>query len=375
MPAERTVQERDCAPVADTPFASHAVRLSGRQWLVAATVILAVFVLAPAIWERIERFDLPPDYRIPYALSNDYWLFSRYCRLAASQPKTLVIGDSVIWAQYVRRDQTLPHYLNETAAEDRFVNMGVDGTHPAALAGLLKHHGRAILGRKVIMHCNLLWTSSKRHDLQIEKEFHFNHPRLVPQFIPRIPCYAASHSEKLGVIVERAVPFLGWTNHLRLAYFDQTDIPSWTLEHPYRNPAKAVTRTLPSPADSSPHEPIPWTDKGLPQQDFQWVELDTSFQWRCFQRTLATLRQRKNTVFVLVGPFNEHMLTPASAQVYQQRKDQVAAWLRDQGIAHYVPPPLPSEHYGDASHPLAQGYALLAKQLFEDEAFRRFDAR
>jgi hypothetical protein len=35
-----------------------------------------------------------------------------------------------------------------------------------------------------------------------------------------------------------------------------------------------------------------------------------------------------------------------------------------------MPPALPGNLYSDASHPLAEGYAMLAKQLFENESFR-----
>jgi hypothetical protein len=39
-------------------------------------------------------------------------------------------------------------------------------------------------------------------------------------------------------------------------------------------------------------------------------------------------------------------------------------------VSHAVPPPLPSELYGDASHPLAAGYKQLAGQLANDPFFR-----
>jgi len=35
-----------------------------------------------------------------------------------------------------------------------------------------------------------------------------------------------------------------------------------------------------------------------------------------------------------------------------------------------LPPPLPTEQYGDASHPLAEGYKQLAHQLTNDPFFR-----
>jgi hypothetical protein len=86
------------------------------------------------------------------------------------------------------------------------------------------------------------------------------------------------------------------------------------------------------------------------------------------------LKRRGNSVFVLVGPFNEHMLRQQSSQAYQGRRRSVQAWLEQQQIPHFVPAALPSEYYADASHPLADGYRLLAKQMLEDESFREFVA-
>jgi hypothetical protein len=66
---------------------------------------------------------------------------------------------------------------------------------------------------------------------------------------------------------------------------------------------------------------------------------------------------------VLVGPFNEHLLTDASRVKYSELKKGIEAWLKERKIPYVAPAPLPSEQYGDASHPLGAGYALLAKEL------------
>ncbi len=74
-----------------------------------------VAVATPRLWKHIERFDTGPDYRIPYQLSNDYWLFDwRLQKIAAAKP-IVVLGDSVVWGQYVKSDGTLPHFLNQQA--------------------------------------------------------------------------------------------------------------------------------------------------------------------------------------------------------------------------------------------------------------------
>jgi len=357
------------AKAGEVPFSSNAVRLSGRQWAVVGVLVVALCQSIPLIWQRAETFEPGLDYRIPCALSDDYWLYARYCQRAAGEDRILVIGDSVIWGEYVTPHQTLAHHLNEVAGqEQRFVNLGVNGTHPAALAGLIEYYGRAIRGQTVILHYNPLWMSSKRHDLQTEKEFPFNHPKLVPQFAPKIPCYKEPYGNRIGIVVERYLPFRAWTNHLVAAYFDNTDLATWVRENPYSNPFARITFELPEPDTALRHRQVPWTEQGIVRADFQWVEPSTSIQWLLFRRTVRTLLARNNRLFVLVGPFNEHMIGEGSLGAYNTIKRTIETWLRDQGIPHYVPPQLPSNLYADASHPLGQGYALLAKQILEQDS-------
>jgi len=362
----------------EIPFSSNALRLSGRQWMVVGLITVAVFSLTPFLWERVETFELGPDYRIPYRLGDDYWMYQRVCRRMCAQDKTLVIGDSVIWGHYVAMDQALSHYLNELAGDERFANLSVDGIHPAAMAGLIKYYGRAISGKDVLLHCNLLWMSSKKHDLQTDEEFSFNHPRLVPQFSPRIPCYTESFSGRIAIVLGHNLPLSGWVNHLQVAYFQNQDLQSWTIEHPYDSPFRAVTLKLPSVDEPPSPRPIAeaWSKRRIAKFNPPWVELDdTSFQWRSFKRTIAILKRRGNRVFVLVGPFNEHMLEEEGLAKYNTRKNVVETWLQDERIAHYIPSALPSDYYADASHPLSDGYALLAKQLLDHESFIRFNSR
>jgi hypothetical protein len=358
----------------ETAFSSNDVRLSPRGWLVVVCVVAALLYGIPAAWERIEPFESEVDYRVPYRLSYDYWTIRRYCRRVAAEDKTLVLGDSAVWGHYVSKDQTLSHYLNELGGDDRFRNLGIDGIHPAAMAGLVQHYGQDITRGKVVVHCNLLWTASKRRDLSDQKESDFNHPKLVPQAYPRVPCYKESWSRRLGIVVGREVPFFGWVDHLRIAYFEELDIAAWTTEPPYANPIGELTLELPSPDEPPSTEPVAdsWTNKGMRQVNFPWVPLDESLQWRSFHRAVEILQRRGNSVFVLVGPFNEHMLRQDSLEAYQNRKRSVEAWLEQQRIPHFVPAALPSEHYADASHPLADGYRLLAEQMLENESFRGF---
>ncbi|HOZ50115.1 MAG TPA: hypothetical protein PLO37_26280 [Candidatus Hydrogenedentes bacterium] len=354
------------------PWSSNAVRLRGSEWIIAVVLLALAFAAIPVAWRAIERFDPGEAYRTPYALSDDYWQYDRYCRYATEQDRVLVLGDSVIWGEYVTPDQTLPEQLNALAGGPRFMNLGINGIHPVALAGLIAYYGRAIEGRDVILHYNPLWMSSMQHDLQTEKEFRFNHPRLVPQFLTQIPCYKDPYAERIGIAVERYFPFRGWVNHVTVAYFDNTDPATWTRENPYANPFSRVTLELPQPSIEPRHEDKPWYDSGITPVPFEWVPADESLQWRFFQAAVDTLTARGNRVFVLVGPFNEHLIAEESRPAYADIKEAIAAWLDEAGLPHAIADVLPSELYGDASHPLAAGYAELAERLWNTPAFREF---
>ena len=325
-------------------------------------------MFAPSLWHRAEKFALEPDYRIPHDLSNDYWLYERFAGLAADHYDTLLIGDSVVWGEYVTRQETLSHYLNELAGQERYANLGLDGAHPLALGGLVEYYAESVSGKNVLLQCNPLWMSSRRADLQDDKADEFNHPRLVPQFAPSIPAYKAEISPRLGVLVERRLPFSSWTTHLQQAYYDRTDIPGWTLEHPYDNPLTPLTRGLPPSDNTRRHLPQPWYKSGITKQDYPWVDLETSLQWQAFQGVVELLQQRGNRVFVLVGPFNEHLLTPESLRAVS------AGQGHDRGLAAREASPAPgpaavAQRAVRRRQPSARrGIRKLARQLANDPA-------
>lgn len=358
--------------VEGVPFGSNTIRLTIREWGIVLAIVLLVVTVLPSVWKAWERFEPGPDYRVPHALSNDYWVYERLVKHASDGNRILFIGDSVIWGEYVAPDQALAHALNEQFGSERFVNGGLNGSHPLALEGLVRYYTQRITNRRVILHCNLLWMSSPERDLQTKKAVSFNHPQLLPQLMRKIPAYKASASDRLGTVFDRAVPFRVWVHHLRVVDFEGLDLHTWSLEHPYENPLGRIEREIPAPSTELRHRPISWTERGIEQQDLPWIDLDTSLQWQAFRKTVHVLRKRKNQVFVIVGPFNEHLLVDDSREKYGALRQLVEQWLSREDIPCYVPPVLPSSEYGDLSHPLSAGYVRLAESILANPTFQQW---
>ncbi len=376
MTHEYTISAADKSKSAEYDAAelvsSNAIRLSIKEWVVAALLSMMLIIALPKVWSQIAIFNPIADYRIPFANSDDYWLYNQLVENSCDHDRILLIGDSVVWGEYVPVEHTLTHYLNEAQRSDRFVNGGVSGTHPLALEGLVEDYTGGLDNKSVVLHCNLLWMSSPQRDLSVEEEVSFNHPRLIPQFIPQIPAYRASANERLGVIFDRNVPLRSCVTHINITDFDSLDPYAWSLENPYENPLTHITLTTPEPSATLRHSAVSWTERGIPQQDFPWVDLETSLQWQAFRRTVQLLHGRENRVFVIVGPFNEHLLTAENRRTFQQLKNGVIDWLRTEEIPCFAPLTLPSEEYADASHPLSSGYVRMAKSILGDEAFQQW---
>ena len=377
------------SPAPAVPFGVNELRLNARNWLVCLCLLLGIMWLVPAAWKRFERFPTGPDYRTPYDLSRDYWLYARRLEKIQNPSSVVLLGDSVIWGEYVLPDGTLSHFLNQQAgATDKFINGGLNGLFPLAEQGLVTHYSKPLHGKKVLLECNLLWMTSPKADLSSEKEDVFNHSRLVPQFWPRIPCYKANANERLSAWFENHIQFFSWIGHLQNAYFDQKSIPNWTLEdnggtpprypNSYKNPFSQISLTVPSAPAADPQRGPgssrhrPWNSSGQEPTRFDWVPQERSLQWRGFQEVVKELEARGNEVLVLVGPFNEHMIAEDNRPGFRQLHDGIIAWLRDHAVAVVSPEALPSEVYADASHPLTKGYELLARELYANKTFQEW---
>lgn len=205
-----------------------------------------------------------------------------------------------------------------------------------------------------------------------------------PTWTDGIPLWDPEFNTVAGWLLDRHVPYYDWTTHLKMVYFEGRSIESWMLANPTANPVgqfhvptdrwdEASSRRwfFVRPTEFEPDRPdTPWTGRGIEIENFPWIPLEQSFQWRCTRQTVRALHDRTDRLLVVIGPYNEHLLTQASRQRYRERLQQARDWIESQGIACVVPEALPSALYADASHPLAEGYRLLAERLLADETFR-----
>jgi hypothetical protein len=100
--------------------------------------------------------------------------------------------------------------------------------------------------------------------------------------------------------------------------------------------------------------------------------LEESLQWAAFQRLVTLLQSRGTDVLVLLGPFNEHIMAQENRPAFRRLRDSMAAWFTAQRVICVVPETLPSALYADASHPLTEGYQLLAERLRGDSGFQKW---
>jgi len=349
-----------------------APRVGFRGMLVVLAVVLAVWWLVPRVAERLERATFATNYRTPASFSQDYWQYRRFARQAAAANEILVVGDSVVWGEYVDAGQTLADHLTQISdGRAVFRNGGLNGLHPLAMQGLCHHYLGSPLPRRILLHFNPLWLTSPERDLQVSESLSFNHPDLVPQFLPRIPAYGAGLADRLSVTVERTWPWRQWVRHYRLRNLEGQDLQRWSLEHPCEWPQPPSDTQL--SFEKTRQKPLPWTQRGIRPQDYPWVQLDSSLQWQAFRDLVGWLRDRNVETLVVVGPFNSHLLTPTAREGHERHVRAIENWLRAQPGLHVVNATLlPSEQYADASHPLGEGYAMLATELAKDGAFRAF---
>jgi hypothetical protein len=347
-------------------FSSNHIRLSSIEWIVTLVIILLFVLLSPLIWAKAQHLVYKVDCRLPYKLGEDYWLYKQLSKVVCESKENIIIGDSVVWGQFVESGQTLSHYLTQFSGK-KFANMGIDGLHPVAGWGLVKYYGEDIKNKNVYLHFNFLWISSPKNDLQTDKEFDFNHSGLVPQYYRRIPCYYTPFSKRLQAVLTRDSDFLSWVKHLQMLCLQNGDtdvsFPKWFVSHPYQNPFKNATEKLNSLFAEAGKAKQDVQKAETRKTDLPFVEIGKSLQWKYFMQTVDILQKRGNKVFVIVGPFNEHILNQTSLDLLAKIKADTEKSLIDKKINYIIAPVLPEEYFADASHPTTAGYEMLAKEI------------
>lgn len=366
------------------------LRLSLGHWLLTVALVAGALCGLPRLATSAADSRPAVAGRIPYDFSNDYWFCARWFAAAARDGEVLLLGDSVVWGEYVTPGETLSAELNRRSGTTAYANLGVNGLHPAALYGFLRYHGTAVRNRSVILVLNTLWMSSPRHDLRYvpgpdeePSEHPLNHPALLPQFWPRIASFGAPFETRASAVLERSLPGLAWISHLRLKgawYGTHSGMASEAMGEGAADTEPRIDLPRPEPftafllpvpvAEDAPHSPPQaWTERGIAATAIAWPSAAESVQWRFFCQAAELLRQRGNRVLVWISPFNPYLQTPDAQAAHAAMVRDMVAWLEAHGIGTICGKAPPSGEYADASHPLAPGYARLAAELYADEGF------
>lgn len=394
--SRRTESPTEIHAPGDSLDGAQALVLKPRHWVLTLVLTALAAGLVSRGWQRVERLEFDADYRVPYALSRDYWTYERMLAAAedsathrsfgderpgsqenaapatdtAAAEPVYVLGDSVVWGEFVRADGTLSHFLSQLDRDSRvYFNIGLNGLFPVALEGLVEHHGEGLHDKSVLLHCNLLWVSNPEADLSTPKEQRINHQDLLPQLTRSIPAYHADFESRMGIVVRRSLGLGNWTRHVQIVMFGDRSLTAWSCDA--KGQPWEIPRTTPGEPQSDPDRGPqsdrhrPWFDRGLAVQSFPWVPVDASVQWAAFERLVQQLGERGNRLCVVIGPLNRHMLQPANQDELDQWVAYAARRLDEMGVVVVEPHALPSDHYADASHPLTQGYRLMAEQLLE----------
>jgi hypothetical protein len=354
---------------------SNAMVLTPRDWLY-AVVISAVIISAVYFgWGSWERYEPGPDHRETCwaELQSDYWAYMRWIRYARDHYDILLLGDSVVWGQEVSNDRTISHYLNEQLGGEKVANVGNDGLFMAGINGAVRYYGDYLNDTDVIVQCNPLWFDTPQRDLRGEKKSRYHHPRLIPQFDPRITYYHDLNT-RLGYQIEHSFRVFPFVRHLMANYFDNTSISKWMNDHPYENPFAEITFMSSDVMAEKQGRGVDWETKEMDVADKPFVELDESIQLELFMDALDRIRQKGSRVFVLIGPYNQHHLVPSSRAVLFERMTELKQVFDDRGYPYYdtFSAGLPSRTFADNCHLLAEGHEIVARALAGDPRFQEW---
>ncbi|MCE5249215.1 hypothetical protein LLG96_03245 [bacterium] len=354
---------------------SNAMVLSLREWII---TIFAVAVICSVIyygWNSWESFTPGPDHRETCwaERQSDYWAYNRWIRYAREHYKVLLLGDSVIWGQEVPNTGTISHYINEYYGKELVANLGNDGLFMAGINGIAHYWGDNLSNTNILLQLSPLWVLNLRRDLREDKKYNYHHPRLIPQFSRRIK-YHHDLNTRLGYFIERYLRLFPFVRHLMANYYDNKSISGWMMDNPYSNPFKAITFVATPVMAESQGQGISWELKKVKPSDEPFVPLSESIQWGLFTDAIQKFREKNTRVFVLIGPFNQYMLTPESQQRLFATVEDAKKDLDAMGVPYFdsFKIGIPSNEYGDSCHLLNEGHMRLAHALLDDESFKQW---
>lgn len=354
---------------------SNGMILTTREWLaVAAATVLAACAVYFG-WGHWERFKPGPDHRETCwaELQSDYWAYMRWSRYARDHHDILLLGDSVVWGQEVRNDETISHYMNTYLGDEPVANLGNDGLFMAGIDGFIHYYGDFMGDANVIVQCNPLWMDTPQRDLHGEKKAQYHHPRLIPQFDPRINYYHDLNT-RMGYQVEHYIRLFPLVRHLMATYFDNKSISRWLIDNPYRNPFAAITFQSAPVMTEKQGKGIDWESKGMKASDEPFVGIHDSIQFSLFLDALDRLTAKHSRVFIMIGPYNQYQLDPSS----RERLFALIADMKEEfdrrGYPYYdtFSAGLPSGVFADECHLLKEGHDILARGFVNDPRFREW---
>ena len=354
---------------------SNSILLSLKEWIITIILFAVISGTIYYAWNSWERFEPGKDHRETCwaELQSDYWAYLRWLKYAKEHYDVLLIGDSVIWGQEVRNDETISHYLNEFSGEDIVANMGNDGLFMMGINGIVTHYGEHLDNTNIILQFNPLWMASKRRDLREDKNYGYHHPRLIPQFDLRI-AYHHDLNTRLGYLFEHYFRLFPFVRHIMANYFENKSISGWIMNHPYRNPFSAITFEAAPMMTDKQGRGLSWKAKEYKISNDPFMSPVESLQYECYINALSMLKKKNSRVFVMLGPYNHYMYTPESQKRLFTMIEEVKKDFDSMGIPYFdtLALNLPSEVFGDTCHLLREGHIMLADALVKDAGFRRW---
>lgn len=302
---------------------------------------------------------------------SNYWSHYRWTRYAKSHYKVALIGDSVIWGQEVDNDQTITHFLNENYGEEIFANMGIDGLSQAGIRGLIKYYGKYY--SNIILQFSPYWLADINRDLRGNLK-RFRHPRLVPQFHPRIHYNNYTLNERLSYKLDHYLRIFPFVRHIMINYFENKSIAAWMIEHPYNNPFSAITFKAGEVTKEKRGKGLNWETQKMKLQNYKYIPLEESVQFECFLDTIKMLKRRNITFFILIGPYNPYVLIPESRERLYVLLGNVKCYFDEHKLPYFeAGSNLPNSQFADgAGHMLYNGHDILSKELLKDARFQEW---